>query len=668
MMENQQLLGTYTILEPIGSGSSGTVYKAYHNRLKQIVVMKQLHHSGNPAIDKRKEVDLLKNLRHSCLPQVLDFVEMDRDVYTVMSFIPGKSFHQLLADGKHFTRQELLRWALQICSALNYLHTQKIPIIHGDIKPSNIMLTPEGNVCLIDFNIAFYLDEDAVLGYTDGYASPEQYMAAVSPCRDGVSNSHVINEQSDIYSAGATLYHLAMGKKARNIETDWEFNQLVGILGEPFANVIRKAMAIEPKDRYESAIKMFQALKSIPKSDSRYRSMLLRQRLCASFLCLLLTGFIVLGAYGFSCMQDDQYEEYNALVDCQIASIDDREFQEANHYFENAKEVLPAEMEAYYQNARSLYLQGQYTDCQKFIENQILGNHRRKENRELLVDVYAIKGLVDMELGDAAGAVADYERAMRLGAFKNEYYRDYAIALARNGQEKKAKEILAHAEEYGLDDGSMHYTKGEIHVALGEEKKALSEFQTCIDTTDDDYMRMRAFVMESKLYEDLDEQEQNRGILLQAKERLPIQEQMVILERLVQADIDLAEETGQSSYRLEAIDVLNDIISNQWALYKDYDTMAILYQKELDLSQVAATLQTMAELFGNDYNICKRYAFLEAEQQNLLPQNQRDYTQFDTYYQQARTMYYKQLKDNNTDAEMILLDDIYEQVKSGGWL
>ena len=153
MGTEEKLSGTYEILERLGEGSGGVVYKAYHRRLRQPVVLKKMKNRSISRAVNRQEVDILKNLHHSYLPQVLDFLEVDGDVYTVMSYIPGKSFAQLLNEGQHFTQKQLIRWGMQICSALNYLHNQKPPVIHGDIKPANIMLTPEGNICLIDFNI-----------------------------------------------------------------------------------------------------------------------------------------------------------------------------------------------------------------------------------------------------------------------------------------------------------------------------------------------------------------------------------------------------------------------------------------------------------------------------------------------------------------------------------
>ena len=152
----EEILRTYDVLEQIGEGSGGIVYKAYHRRLQKMVVLKKIIDPDYSADRNRQEVDILKNINHSYLPHVLDFFETPGGVYTVMDFIPGKSFQEYMKEGVRFAKEDLLKWGMQICSALHYLHTQRIPIIHGDIKPSNIMLKPDGDICLIDFNISFY--------------------------------------------------------------------------------------------------------------------------------------------------------------------------------------------------------------------------------------------------------------------------------------------------------------------------------------------------------------------------------------------------------------------------------------------------------------------------------------------------------------------------------
>ena len=105
---------TYEIIGKIGSGKSGDVYKAYHKNLRTYVVLKKVKTELRNLVNNRAEVDVLKNLRHSGLPQVYDFLEVDGDVYTVMTFVEGNSFGQYLDSGREFEEKSVIIWARSI--------------------------------------------------------------------------------------------------------------------------------------------------------------------------------------------------------------------------------------------------------------------------------------------------------------------------------------------------------------------------------------------------------------------------------------------------------------------------------------------------------------------------------------------------------------------------
>lgn len=239
MEDNKSIFSdTYEVIDYLQSGSGGMVYKAYHKRLKKEVVLKRIKKKSANMKINRQEVDILKNLNHMYLPQVLDFLSVDGEIFTVISFVPGKSFKELLDEGAHFKKKQLICWGMQLCSALHYLHNQNPPIIHGDIKPANMMLTPQGNICLIDFNISFFMDDSMVWGYTEGYTSPEQYIVAVDKkSASAIPERSIIDEKSDIYSVGATFYHLITGEKLKRQRDGYEETRLVNAVGEAFADL-----------------------------------------------------------------------------------------------------------------------------------------------------------------------------------------------------------------------------------------------------------------------------------------------------------------------------------------------------------------------------------------------------------------------------------------------
>ena len=665
----QNFSDTYEILDKLGEGAGGIVYKAYHKRLRQEVVIKQHRRSAVSLTGSRREVDILKNLHHSYLPQVLDFFEIDGDVYTVMSYVPGKSFAQLLAEGYRFTPKELIRWGMQICSALNYLHSQKPPVIHCDIKPANIMLTPRGDICLIDFNISFYLGDTAVLGYTNGYTSPEQYIMALSheSGQNEAGDVH-IDERTDIYSVGATLYHLAVGQKVGDYRERINAEYLAQFTGDSFAQVIERALRIDPAQRYQSAYDMFRALENIPKKDSRYLSLLHRQTAVRIVLVVLLAGFIVLGGYGISRIKSERVDAYNGLVEEQISLIEAGDYEGQEQVFEEASELLPSSLESYYQNAYSLYKQEKFEDCISFIDYDICQNEQLDLVQARMADVYYLRADSYFRLEQYEEAADAYEDVFRMGTRHTEYYRDYAITLAYAGDEEEAQKVLQEAIDYGLTEDSVYYAKGEIENALGRQDAALQEFKECISITDDMEMKTRAYLMMSDIYKEKGSDASRRDVLLEAREELPAEEQLQVLERLASADIELADTTGKKEYREEAIEVLTQIIDQGWGTFDTADTLAIQYEKQGEIEQARKTVDQMLETYGEDYRIYMRYAFLEIDTHELKENAQRDYSQFAEYYEKAEELYHEQVKDNNTDAQMQLLEDVYGQVKEGGWL
>ena len=173
------IASTYEIREKIGSGGGGIVYLGYHLRLNKKVVLKEDKRkiTTKPEL-LRREVDTLKNISHTYIPQVYDFIEENGYTYTVMDYIEGESFDKLLERGERFSQAQIIEWACQLLEALSYLHhCPPHGILHADIKPSNIMLTPQNDIRLIDFNIALALGEEGAVavGRSFGYASPEHY-------------------------------------------------------------------------------------------------------------------------------------------------------------------------------------------------------------------------------------------------------------------------------------------------------------------------------------------------------------------------------------------------------------------------------------------------------------------------------------------------------------
>lgn len=349
------IAGIYEIEQQIGAGGGGIVYLGRHIRLNKTVVLKADKRRLSVGTEKlRREVDMLKNLSQTYIPQVYDFVQENETVYTVMDYIDGISMDKVLAQGNIIPQKDVVKWACQLLEALNYLHNQKPHgILHGDIKPANIMLRSDGDICLIDFNIALALGEDGAVkvGFSRGYASPEHYGSdftnfnvrdedtaektiALSdeddPDKTLVLNSTassrkkevLLDVRSDIYSLGATLYHFLSGRKpkqsALEVEKLTEADCSMGV-----AEIINKAMNPNPNERYQSASEMLEAFLQLRNKDRRVTK---NKRQMIVGVVASVGLFLIGGAMSFTGVKQTE----NHQADLKLASYSQKSLDEGD--------------------------------------------------------------------------------------------------------------------------------------------------------------------------------------------------------------------------------------------------------------------------------------------------------------------------------------------------
>jgi serine/threonine protein kinase len=251
----------YIIVETLGRGGMGAVYKALDQRLGKVpVAVKEMSSSAvksgdlQAAIESfKKEATILVNLRHHALPRVTDFFSAGEDRwYLVMDYIEGQTLKDLLVRRGPIPENEVLDWARQLCEILDYLHNQKPPIIFRDLKPVNIMLTPDGKIKLIDFGIARNfspgLTTDTSAYGSPGYSPPEQHGQQQTDAR------------SDIYSLGATLYYLLTGIDPSKRPFFFEPPSKVVSVSTEFESAIMKALEFKPESRPDSVKEMLSLL------------------------------------------------------------------------------------------------------------------------------------------------------------------------------------------------------------------------------------------------------------------------------------------------------------------------------------------------------------------------------------------------------------------------
>ncbi len=256
ILEHETLLhNRYQILENLGQGGMGSVYHAIDQNLSVDVAVKEnLFTTEEYARQFRLEAVILANIRHPNLPRVSDhFVIAGEGQYLVMDFIEGEDLRQRMERVGILPEDEVISVGAAMCDALSYLHSRKPPILHRDIKPGNVKISPDGHIFLVDFGLAkVYQGNQATTtgarAMTPGYSPPEQYGTARTDTR------------TDIYSLGATLYAALTGIIPEDgLARAMDNAQLTPLrkrnpeVSRHLAAAIEKAMEVDPGDRFQSA-------------------------------------------------------------------------------------------------------------------------------------------------------------------------------------------------------------------------------------------------------------------------------------------------------------------------------------------------------------------------------------------------------------------------------
>jgi len=249
--------GIYEIISVIDKGGMSVVYLAMNRRANKQWAVKEVRKTGDKKLDVVRqnlivEIDMLKKLNHPNLPSIIDVIDKDDTFLIVMDYIQGNSLQKVLKNEGAQPQERVVRWGIQICDVLQYLHSQNPPIIYRDMKPANVMLKPDGNITVIDFGTAreFKIDstEDTTCLGTKGYAAPEQYRG---------SKHHQTDERTDIYNLGVTLYHLLTNKHPNEPPyvlkpiTEWNSNLSTGL-----EKIIIKCTKEDPDERYQSCAEL----------------------------------------------------------------------------------------------------------------------------------------------------------------------------------------------------------------------------------------------------------------------------------------------------------------------------------------------------------------------------------------------------------------------------
>lgn len=674
----------YTIVEKLGHGGYGDVYRAFDANLQLDVVVKKLKDLRKSENGGREEVDVLKQLHQENLPAVFDFFVEDGQAYTVMSLIPGQDLEEVREKYPRFNQKQVLYWAKQLARALAYLHTRKPSIIHSDIKPSNIMLKPDGDVCLIDFNISLAItgDYSYASGTSKGFSPPEQYpdfgfylektgaqlynneyddrtSQAVTIMRKTIGSG--IDERSDIYSLGATLYTLITGEKPSSHY--WNNGSILDkniSISPGFAHIIDKMMQLDPDDRYQNGVELLDALDNIIELDDRFIELKRKRRGHRAITFLMFATSACLMVSGYFIRKRELDTEYNSVINEIRDNIGNGDY-DIDSLLDEAQSILPKRIDAYEAKVESLYKSGNYNECISYGTDAIDSPKYdviTKDDKDSLGNMFYIVGNAYYENEDYSSAIANFQKAIEYNATNPLFYRDISISEAKNGNTEDAITYLNYAVDHGLEEDSIQMAKGEIEFSKSNYDLAIESFERAFELSTDDSVKRRDMVLEINTYKKMGNESLDKAIeFMKNREGEFGDSSPYLIESMADMYARKGDYQNAATY-LAKLKNMGDIS------LRTYSNIAIVYQNIGDMTNAKKYLNEMIDAYPNEYESYMRYAMFEADEQSRLPNESRNYSDFAKYYNKAVELYQNAKAD---DVEMKKLSSMAEQLKSGGW-
>lgn len=656
VMDAAAILGAdYEHMVPLTPGGTGEVFRAHKRGLDVDVVVKRVKSRYQGQMSERREANILKNLRHQYLPRIYDIISgSDGFLYTVMDYIPGCDLEQYVARYGALPQKLVVKWMRQLCEVVVYLHSQKPAVIHCDLKPANIMVTPEGNLCLIDFNTALHVKDGEMqaLGATCGYAAPEQYN--ISPqavehlppalrdqwrvwCRKAQPYG-AVTERTDVYGMGAVAYFMLTGYTPGHcLEEVIPLERYHIALGEALRVVVEKAMRPDPARRFPSARGMLAALENLKKNDRRYRRW---QRSCqvtavALGLLLLLSGFSLW--MGLELRRESRGEDYLALVEEADQLIAQQQYDESLKVLQEAVVLDEARIEAYIRTSTVLYRLGRYQECVDLLSGLTFvydsGVMTQADFDYAQAELNYVLGSCRFQLEDYAGAEENFSLAAWFAPDEPRYLRDLAVCQAKEGSMEQAQatyQTLRGMENASPED--LLLVEGELSYAQGQYEAALTALRQLKDSADP-ALSSRSYLLAAQCCRALGDLEGEISLLEEAVSRLDASSSALHTQELADAYLRLGVQRGESAPYRRALELCQSLMERGTAALEVRLNAALAQQYLGDVPGALATVEQAVADYPNDYRGYARLAFLCLDRQVNDPDRAR------SAYEQAQTLY-----------------------------
>ena len=688
----------YSAIRPLGEGGMGTLYRAHKDSLDVDVVIKRVKQKFKGRMDERAEANILKTLKHKYLPRIYDVIESPSGyVYTIMDMIPGENMQNYVKTHGPVSQKLAYRWACQLCEVIAYLHSQVPPILHCDIKPSNIMITPADDICVIDFNTSLVFSKGVLaIGATPGYAAPEQYtrpgaspdtietvpLEETMPLRGykdafayqnvrsnkdpsgrGVSNSvtaaqatnaggyGTISKRTDVYGIGATLYYAITGQQpGHSLKDVRPITSYKLKFSRSFLLIIARAMMKRQEERFCDA-------QDIHAIDGRYKKVVHSQRVVAAVSLVLAVSGTLAILFGVQRIGVERYAAYDALVRKGRTAADEMRFDEAEQDLQQAIAIYDDQLEAYVEQAVLLYRQGKYQECIDAVETT-QSRELKYYSRQSVANLYNVAAEAYYELESYESAATMYQKAIGYSPDILSYYQGEATALIQLGDYSGADEVLAEMAKAVPDaeqSGAYQVVQSELLRKQGDLPDALDAARKAIGSADGNDQLARAYRLAASICEDIGDSmlSEEINLLNQGIEQLPDGYYNALAGQLASAYIRQAEATGNPGYQKDALRTYQQLEKNGNTTLEVRLNIAMLQYQLHDFSKAMEMLQALKKDYPKDYRVYKWLAFVQGE---LDLQNGASYTKTLGYYETAAELYRAEQASGVYDPQMDELD------------
>lgn len=564
---NTVIDGRYEVIKEIGSGGTGVVYLAYHIALQKKVVLKKIKKGVYDPSVVRREADLLKDLHHTYLPAVYDFLVYNGDVYTVIDFIEGYSLDQYIDSGTYIDPENLKRWFTQLCEVLDYLHSHDPKIIHSDIKPANIIITPDNNVCLIDFNISLDGVTDA-MGYSKFYASPEQISSAYAAME---GRAYAVDERTDIFSLGATFYHLfSWHLPAEDAVSNPPLTSIMPT-EDYFYEIIDKCMRPDPNDRYSSSAQLLKAVRDIRKHTREYKAFSIVRFISVVTGTFLIAGGAWLCVHGEAVKKSENFKSEYSQV---LSLYNEESFEKCS---ESGLDLInKAEYKEYFDGNPKYLSEIMYVVSESYAGLEDYDNA-----------AYYSKQALDK---------TDYSENNAA-----EYYLAYVSALINSGNMKSAEKAFEKADKYDLDKVQLDLLHMELYIGYEKYSDAVqladSRLKDSTYAQNEDFLTAAA-----KAYEQGGKIKKQISCL---EKLCSISKNTLYMRRLgaAYASAASAYKSQYKAYSQKACACFESLVSDNIGNSIDYINLLKCYEALEDNKKAQPLIEKMLSKFTDDYRI-----------------------------------------------------------------